>query len=844
MVKNMTRFIPLLLIISLILNIAFSYSLHIEVEAQANNGVQAENAWGIPTAVMDADISNQTRITHNPAQDTIPGKIAFISNREGIDEIYTMNTDGSNQVRLTGTEAASGTPAFSPDGTRILFQSFRDGQIPEIYVMNADGSNQVRLTDNEDYDDYPVWTPDGNKIVFSSNRDSKNNIYIMDADGTNPVRLTNSAFSNEQPACWSPDGTKIAFASVAFAPVFGDKKDGYEICTMNLDGSNVVRLTNNTKRDFEPAWSPDGSKIAFTSWRNSETEVFLMDSDGNNQTRIAAGASPTWSPDGTKIAFINWYNGNPKIFVMNADGSNQTLLTDNYGLESNPCWGVLNGTAPSLGDISIANVGVTSVELKGNLTSLGSALDAYVTFQVSKENTTYAHETKPPSYNHLTIQSNKQISAFDLETPPIKKTGPGNFNFLLTGLKQGTNYHFQSKAFRHGTSYSPEMSFKTQSAGGGGGVWVSSTLLTSSLNPSSYGQLITFTATVSAISQATGIPTGTVTFKDEQTTLGTVNMDSSGQAIFITGDLSTGHHYISAEYNGDTYFSSSASDTITQNVNPPTISITNNSLKVGEVKAAYTETLQSADGTTRCIWSIPKPYKLPPGLSLRANKDTSSATLAGKPTRAGIFPFMIRVKDKNNNFCDKEFTITINPELKIGALNCPKGDIGVEYAFTPPVTGGTGPGTFKWSYKQDLPPGLTFDDKTGEISGTPAETNIYRVILRVTDELGGAASKSLTIRINPDLSVSTTSLKEARVGKAYSMSLKAAGGSRQYTWSLADGSDPLPDWVDQVKFATKGVITPLKGLKPDMAGSCDLIFEVKDSIGDRALSQPLVLTVK
>src|SRR5450759_2501090 len=107
--------------------------------------------------------------------------------------------------------------------------------------MNVDGTNPVRITNNAAYDVYPTWTPDGNKIVFVSNRDGSNNIYLMNDDGTNPVRLTNNPLPDEQPSCWSPDGTRIAFASAAFGSAFGI--DGYEIYTMNLDGSNQTRLT-------------------------------------------------------------------------------------------------------------------------------------------------------------------------------------------------------------------------------------------------------------------------------------------------------------------------------------------------------------------------------------------------------------------------------------------------------------------------------------------------------------------------------------------------------------------------------------------------------------------------
>lgn len=102
------------------------------------------------------------------------------------DELYVMNADGSNQTRLTDNLSFDTAPSWSPDGTKIVFVSGRDGNY-EIYMMNADASNQTRLTNEFEYDFYPSWSPDGTKIVFVSGRD----IFVMNADGSNPQNLTN-----------------------------------------------------------------------------------------------------------------------------------------------------------------------------------------------------------------------------------------------------------------------------------------------------------------------------------------------------------------------------------------------------------------------------------------------------------------------------------------------------------------------------------------------------------------------------------------------------------------------------------------------------------------------------
>jgi TolB protein len=132
-------------------------------------------------------------------------KIVFASNRDGRDEIYVMNANGSQQTRLTNNLVWDNRPRWSPDREKIAFERSYPDDNYEIFVMNADGSGETRLTDNPDYDWYPVWSPDGNKITFTSSRDGNYEIYVMNADGSGQTRLTDNLAADGE-ADWDNRG--------------------------------------------------------------------------------------------------------------------------------------------------------------------------------------------------------------------------------------------------------------------------------------------------------------------------------------------------------------------------------------------------------------------------------------------------------------------------------------------------------------------------------------------------------------------------------------------------------------------------------------------------------------
>jgi Tol biopolymer transport system component len=259
-------------------------------------------------------------------------KILFTSDRDGDHELYVMNIDGSEQTRLTNDPGAEKNPAWSPDSTRIAFSSEKDGN-QEIYIIAVNGSNKMRLTENASDDSLPSWSPDSSAIVFNSDRDGNFNVYSMNADGNNQTRLTEHPGIDLVPS-WSPDSKKIAF--------FSNRDGSFEIYIMNADGTDQTRLTDNPARDSFPKWSPDGKKIAFASDRDGNMQLYTMNVDGSNKMRLTFSngheVNPIWSSDSSKIAFDTNRDGNYNIYTMNTDGSHQIRLTNHPGDDWSPSW--------------------------------------------------------------------------------------------------------------------------------------------------------------------------------------------------------------------------------------------------------------------------------------------------------------------------------------------------------------------------------------------------------------------------------------------------------------------------------------------------------------------------
>jgi Tol biopolymer transport system component len=278
------------------------------------------------------------------------GRLVFSSIHEGRRDLYLVNADGSDLTRLTDMPEDEMAPAWSPDGQWIVFHALsHDGQHSNIFKLRPDGSRLTRLTDGPTLDTRAAWSWDGQWIAFLSalNGDMPGALFKMRADGQDRASLDPYdpttvdqfllASSNGQhllggwllstpdggyndlarrmdenfqfsQVVWSPDGRRLAYTS---------RRDGNdEIYSINADGQERARLTNDPAQDWMASWSPDGKRIAFVRSLQGQTGgIYVMNSDGSGLVRlidVTTAQFPIWSPDGQYLAFVTDY-GNTDI---------------------------------------------------------------------------------------------------------------------------------------------------------------------------------------------------------------------------------------------------------------------------------------------------------------------------------------------------------------------------------------------------------------------------------------------------------------------------------------------------------------------------------------------------
>ncbi len=261
-------------------------------------------------------------------------KIAFSGKEGNKSEIYTINFDGSDPVKITSWNSLNLFPQWSPDGSKIAFTSYKN-ENPDCYITDVDSGMIYKISSFRGLNLPGSWSLDGSKILLVLSKDGNEDIYIKHLDSGRLERLTNNRAIDVSPT-WSNDGEKIAFVS--------NRSGSPQIFVMDSDGKNVRRLTFEGSYNTSPCWSPDGTRIAYEGSSNGCFQIFSIGENGDNLMQLTfetgGGESPSWSPDGRYLAFSSKKNGRERVCVINANGLNIRVLPDIKGVKSfnSPSW--------------------------------------------------------------------------------------------------------------------------------------------------------------------------------------------------------------------------------------------------------------------------------------------------------------------------------------------------------------------------------------------------------------------------------------------------------------------------------------------------------------------------
>ena len=368
------------------------------------------------------------------AAQTDYGRIAYTSDRDGNDEIYSARLDAPGETNLTRNPAIDQSPAWSADGSQIAFVSDRDGRM-DIWAMNWDGTNQHKVTSGDptsgDYE--PTWSPDGSEIAFRSTRGGGSHIWILDVATGAVHQLT--AETSDAPA-WSPDGSRIAYDG------------GGEIRVIDATGANDHQLTycDCTGPAGSPTWSRDGSFLIFgrydDDWQTTNVRrLYYVSADGGQGIPVTTGAyhydHPAFSPDGSLLLFQRQDGafGDPELYVMPLSGTSESPFVTGPGRNFVPAWGVTfvpPAPPPPPPDTTPPTITITRP------TANTDRIDVYTLGQVALA-----------EYSCADAQSG--IRHCDGPVPsgsPIDTTSIGTFNFVVFAADQAGNPVYARTKYR------------------------------------------------------------------------------------------------------------------------------------------------------------------------------------------------------------------------------------------------------------------------------------------------------------------------------------------------------------------------------------------------------------
>jgi TolB protein len=268
-------------------------------------------------------------------------KIAFVSDKTGKKEIYLMDYDGFNPIKVTSRFSHAMAPAWSPDGKEIVFTAVtknkKNVRNHNLFVYTVATGKMEMISNKSGINSGARFSPNGRQLALTMSFPGNPEIFLMNPDNKVVQRITNSYGLDVDPS-WSPDGRWIAFVS--------DRSGRPMVYKMEASGANVQRLTYAGHYNATPTWSPQGNKIAFAGWDAGKFDIFIMNPDGTSIERLTKNMGnnedPDFAPDGYFIVYSSNRKGKKNLYITNIDNTVHRQITSDFGNCEAPRWGPSN----------------------------------------------------------------------------------------------------------------------------------------------------------------------------------------------------------------------------------------------------------------------------------------------------------------------------------------------------------------------------------------------------------------------------------------------------------------------------------------------------------------------
>ena len=242
-------------------------------------------------------------------------------------------------LRVTTDGYFKQRPAWSPNGQHLVFARHRGATI-FLFLRDLKSNQEERLTKSEHPEYDAIFAPNGKELLFAYDKASPNQgdieVHQLDFESrkSKPVAISEGKLSHEESPCGSPDGKRIAFTST--------RHGNQELYVSDADGKSMVRLTSDPAHDAHPHWSPNGKSIAFATNRWGDMEIALINPDGTDLTQVTHSVGlddyPSWSPNGKRLAFTSNRDGNLEIYVLDTATGLLENATRSPAIDNFPAW--------------------------------------------------------------------------------------------------------------------------------------------------------------------------------------------------------------------------------------------------------------------------------------------------------------------------------------------------------------------------------------------------------------------------------------------------------------------------------------------------------------------------